>query len=132
MNNKIINRTIDIAMAMCPLKFEHRCSHIAFLIRKSKIKHIAFNSVKSHPFTEKYKYGRANHTGLHVGLHAELNVCIKSNKEDLSDFKMIVLRVDRNGKLNNSKPCLGCQRVIKQFNVGEVWYSSHDGNVLQF
>jgi len=40
MNSKILKRTIDIAKAMCPLNIEHRCSHIAFLIRCGKIVHI--------------------------------------------------------------------------------------------
>jgi cytidine deaminase len=66
-----------------------------------------------------------------VGLHAELNVCMKSGKEDLRDFKMVVLWVDRTGKLNNSKPCCGCQSVIKQFNVGEVWYSDAKGEIVK-
>ena len=55
MNRKIINRTVDIAMALCPLNLEHRCSHIAFLIRCGKIVHIGTNSCKSHPETLKSK-----------------------------------------------------------------------------
>ena len=127
MNVKIINRTVDIAKALCPLNLEHRCSHIAFLIKNSKIVHIGTNSCKSHPQTLKYAY--KNHQL--VGLHAELNVCMKSGKEDLRDYKMLVLRVDRTGKLNNSKPCCGCQSVIKQFNIQEVWHSDHKGEVVQ-
>jgi len=56
---------------------------------------------------------------------------MKSGKEDLSDFKMVVLRVDRKGNLANSKPCCGCQSVIKQFNIGEVWYSDSKGEVVK-
>jgi hypothetical protein len=127
MNRKIINRTVDIAMALCPLNLEHRCSHIAFLIRCGKIVHIGTNSCKSHPETLKYDY--KDHQK--VGIHAELSVCMKSGKEDLSDFKMVVLRVDRKGNLANSKPCCGCQSVIKQFNIGEVWYSDSKGEVVK-
>jgi hypothetical protein len=126
-NIKIINRTIDIAKALCPLNLEHRCSHIAFLIKSSKIVHIGTNSCKSHPKTLKYDY--ENHQL--VGIHAELSVCMKSGKENLNDYKMIVLRIDRTGKLNNSRPCCGCQSVIKQFNIGEVWYSDKHGNVVK-
>jgi cytidine deaminase len=100
---------------------------MAFLIKCGKIVHIGTNSCKSHPKTLEYDY--KNHQM--VGLHAELNVCMKSGKEDLRDFKMIVLRVDRTGKLNNSKPCCGCQSVIKQFNVGEVWYSDAKGEIVK-
>lgn len=127
MNNKIIKRTVDIAMALCPLNLEHRCSHIAFLIKSSKIVHIGTNSCRTHPETLKYDY--KNHQL--VGIHAELAVCMKSGKENLKDYKMVVLRVDRTGKLANSKPCCGCQSVIKQFNLEEVWYSNSDGVVVK-
>ena len=127
MNRKIISRTVDIAMALCPLNLEHRCSHIAFLIRCGKIIHIGTNSCKSHPETLKYAY--KDHQK--VGIHAELSVCMKSGKENLKDYSMVVLRVDRKGNLANSKPCCGCQSVIKQFNVGEVWYSDSKGEVVK-
>lgn len=127
MNRKIINRTVDIAMALCPLNLEHRCSHIAFLIRCGKIVHIGTNSCKSHPETLKYDY--KDHQK--VGIHAELSVCMKSGKENLKDYKMVVLRVDRKGNLANSKPCCGCQSVIRQFNIGEVWYSDTKGQVVK-
>ena len=127
MNSKILKRTVDIAKAMCPLNLEHRCSHIAFLIKSGKIVHIGTNSCKSHPETLKYDY--KNHQL--VGLHAELSVCMKSGKEDLRDFKMVVIRFNRNNKMANSKPCCGCQSVIKQFYVGEVWYSTDIGQVIK-
>ena len=127
MNRKIICRTVDIAMALCPLNLEHRCSHIAFLIRCGKIVHIGTNSCKSHPETLKYAY--KDHQK--VGIHAELSVCMKSGKENLKDYSMVVLRVDRKGNLANSKPCCGCQSVIKQFNIGEVWYSDSKGEVVK-
>ena len=127
MNRKIISRTVDIAMALCPLNLEHRCSHIAFLIRCGKIIHIGTNSCKSHPETLKYAY--KDHQK--VGIHAELSVCMKSGKENLKDYEMVVLRVDRKGNLANSKPCCGCQSVIKQFNIGEVWYSDSKGEVVK-
>ena len=127
MNSKILKRTVDIAKAMCPLNLEHRCSHMAFLIKCGKIVHIGTNSCKSHPKTLEYDY--KNHQL--VGLHAELNVCMKSGKENLKDYSMVVLRVDRRGNLANSKPCCGCQSVIKQFSIGDVWYSDSKGDVVK-
>ena len=127
MNRKIISRTVDIAMALCPLNLEHRCSHIAFLIRCGKIIHIGTNSCKSHPETLKYAY--KDHQK--VGIHAELSVCMKSGKENLKDYSMVVLRVDRKGNLANSRPCCRCQSVIKQFSIGDVWYSDSKGDVVK-
>jgi hypothetical protein len=125
MNAKLIKRTIEIAKAMCPLNVQHRCSHIAFLIKKGRIHHIGINVGKSHPNTLKYKYAG----GEKSNIHAELSVCMKSEHVDLKSYKMIVLRVDRHGNINNSKPCTGCSEVIKQFNVGEVCYSDKNGNI---
>ena len=127
MNRKIISRTVDIAMALCPLNLQHRCSHIAFLIRCGKIVHIGTNSCKSHPETLKYAY--KDHQK--VGIHAELSVCMKSGKENLKDYSMVVLRVDRKGNLANSRPCCGCQSVIKQFSIEDVWYSDSKGEVVK-
>lgn len=127
MKNKIIKRTIDIAKAICPLNLDHRCSHIAFLVKKNKIVHIGTNSCKSNPHTLKYEYEDHQRDGV----HAELSVCLKSGKQNLSNYKMIVLRVDRNGNLTNSKPCSGCQSVIKQFNINNVWHSDSEGKVVK-
>jgi deoxycytidylate deaminase len=127
MNKHLAKRTINLAKAMCPLNLERRTSHIAFLIKKSKIVHIGFNLAKSHPITKNYKYQEHQHTGV----HAELNACIKSGKENLNKYKLIVIRINRSNTITNSKPCIGCQGIIKQFNVGQVWYSTDKGNFEQ-
>jgi len=56
---------------------------------------------------------------------------LKSNKEDLSNYKMLVLRIDRKENLTVSKPCPGCQSLISQFNLKEVWYSDKNGNIIK-
>jgi Cytidine and deoxycytidylate deaminase zinc-binding region len=127
MNQKTINRTIEIAKALCPLNLQHRCSHIAFLVKCGKIVYIGTNSCKSHPKTLEFAY--RNHQM--VGLHAELAVCMKSGKEDLQNYELIVLRIDRRGNLNNSRPCCGCQSVIKQFNIHNVYYSNSHGLIVK-
>ena len=123
MNKHLAMRTLDLAKAMCPINFERRASHIAFLIKGRKIVHVGMNTAKSHPRTREHKYLEYQHTGV----HAELNVCIKSGKEDLSKYKLVIIRVNRNDEITNSKPCPGCQSVISQFAVGEVWYSTDKG-----
>jgi deoxycytidylate deaminase len=125
MNKHLERRTIDLAKAMCPLNIERRTSHVAFLVKKSKIVHIGVNLAKSHPITKGHKYKDYQHTGI----HAEVNVCIKSGKENLNKYKLIVVRIGRNNDIKNSKPCIGCQGVIHQFNICEVWYSTDAGNL---
>ena len=42
-----------------------------------------------------------------------------------------LLKEDNNGKLNMSKPCQGCQSLLEQFNIKEVWYSDFKGQIVK-
>jgi deoxycytidylate deaminase len=127
MKKKTIAKTIEIANALYPnnkQKSGMRTFHAAFLIKKNKIIQIGLNKRRTHPVIKKHPY----HDG-HVGIHAELDAILKSGKEDLSDCDLIVLRVDNNGKLNNSKPCVGCHSVIQQFGIENIYYSTSSGSI---
>jgi hypothetical protein len=102
MKPRILKRAVETAHALCPINWKNvNNSHIAFLVKKNKIVKIGWNRKRTHPEISKHPY----HDG-YVGTHAELDVILKSGLDDLEDYSMIVLRVDRKGKLANSKPCL--------------------------
>ena len=125
MNQRLIDRTLSIAKALCPLNMDARCSHIAFLIKDGVIQHIGLNNYnKTHPITLKFPY----HAGK-VGLHAETSAVLKSGKENLNGYIMAVYRIDRNGILNSSKPCMGCQSLIKKCGIKTVYYSDANSNI---
>lgn len=127
MNAKLSKRLISIAQTICPTNLEMRTSHVAFLLLKSKIVKIGWNKNKTSP----KNIGHPYHEGR-TGLHAEVDVMFKQMSEDLSKFKLVVIRIDRTGKICNSRPCSGCQSIIKnQFNVGEVWYSDQFGKIIR-
>jgi len=122
---RVIKKAIDIAHALCPTNWKNvNNSHVAFLVKKNKIVKIGWNRKRTHPEISKHPY----HDG-YVGTHAELDVILKSGLEDLNDHSMIVLRVDRKGRLANSKPCPGCLSLLKSYNVEEVFYSDTEGNI---
>ena len=125
MKTRVIKKAIDIAHALCPTNWKNvNNSHIAFLVKKNKIVKIGWNRKRTHPEISKHPY----HDG-YVGTHAELDVILKSGLEDLNDHSMIVLRVDRKGRLANSKPCPGCLSLLKSYNVEEVFYSDTEGKI---
>ena len=125
MKNRIINKAIDIAHALCPTNWQNvNNSHIAFLVKKNKITKIGWNRKRTHPEISKHPY----HEG-YVGTHAELDVILKSGEDDLYDHSMIVLRVDRKGRLANSKPCPGCLSLIKSYNLSDVYFSNLEGKI---
>lgn len=121
---KLVKRATQIALALSPQSRGLRRSHVAFLIKKGKIEKIGLNKAKTHPKIPEHPY----HEG-HVGIHAELDCILKVDKEDFSDYKMLVLRVGRDNKLMMSKPCSGCQSLLKQFSISDVWYSNSKGEI---
>lgn len=134
MNKRVFTRSVEIAHALCPLnrtKQNIRSSHIAFLVKKNKIIKIGLNKKRTHPKTQNFPYiDKENKPDKTIiGIHAELDVIIKSGKEDLSDHEIIVLRVDNEGKLNNSKPCVGCMSAINQFGLKNIYYSNSKGEI---
>lgn len=126
MKQGVLNKAKQIAHSLCPTNREIRTSHIAFLIKSNIIEKIGINKKRTHPETKNHPY----HEGV-VGIHAELDCLLKMDKEDLSDYNMLIIRVDNNGKLNMSKPCKGCQSLLEQFNIKEVWYSDFKGQIVK-
>lgn len=126
MKKKILAKTLKLAQAICPANNNNGLptSHVAFLIKRNKIIKIGWNKNRTHPVIKKHPY----HEGR-VGIHAELDCLLKYDKQDLSDYEMIVLRVDKKSKLNNSKPCSGCASLIRQFNLKNVYYSNSHGKI---
>ena len=123
-NKKLQNRLYDLAIALSPVYKCHRCSHIAFLLKHNKIIHIGFNKVKTHPMLKYYPY-------YATGIHAELDVVMKSNENDLSDYTLVVLRILKNKKLSMSKPCKSCQYIIKQYGINNCYYSDFSGKLIK-
>jgi tRNA(Arg) A34 adenosine deaminase TadA len=125
MKPRILKRAVETAHALCPTNWKNvNNSHVAFLVKKNKIVKIGWNRKRTHPEISKHPY----HDG-YVGTHAELDVILKSGLEDLNDHSMIVLRVNRKGRLANSKPCPGCLSLLKSYNVEEVFYSDTEGKI---
>jgi len=125
MKPRILKRAIETAHALCPVNWKDvNNSHIAFLVKKNKITKIGWNRKRTHPEIVKHPY----HDG-YVGTHAELDVILKSGKQDLHDHSMIVLRVDRKKQLANSKPCPGCLSLIKSYGLYDVYFSNTEGKI---
>ena len=102
-----------------------RCCHVAFILNKSRIVSVGVNNLtKTHTLNKKYSYPEHKNS-----ICAELSAVIRGHKEDYSGHRMIVLRVDRNDKLNYSKPCPGCQNVIRAMNFRETYYTNKEGKL---
>jgi hypothetical protein len=74
--------------------------------------------------------------GCTYGMHAEmealskLHPCPPNSKKKID---LIVIRVDLNGQLRNSKPCSKCIEHLcrlKKYKIQNVYYSDKDGNII--
>jgi deoxycytidylate deaminase len=99
-----------------------RCRHFAFILNKNKIISIGKNSKKSHPINQKYGYFDGS------GLHAEACAVIKSGKVDHTKNTLVTFRIDRNDNLAMGKPCKHCQKLLKDVDFKEIYYTNEQGN----
>jgi len=102
-----------------------RCCHVAFILNKSRIVSIGVNNLtKTHTLNRKYKYPERKSS-----ICAELSAVIRGRKEDYSGHRIVVIRVDRNDKLNYSHPCPGCQNLIRAMNFKETLFTNKEGEL---
>lgn len=126
----LLKRLEDIAIALQPEGRNGnqisaiRSFHVAFIIDKGKIISIGTNKVKSHSAVKLYDYEFTDK------IHAELQSVLKLGYREngYKKLTLAVLRVDRNGKINNSMPCPGCQSMIQQTGFKKVYYTDNNGN----
>lgn len=110
------------SLARQKLSKKFRCNHLAVIFKGNSILAIGENSHKTHPKTQIYGYPSF------CKIHAELSACIRFGKEDCSKYSIAVVRIDRNGKFNQSRPCPGCQNVLRQLNFRKIYFTNETGN----
>ena len=100
---------------------EHqRTYHHAFAYHKHTMLVSAINDFsKSTPRALRYHYDNDHK----VFLHAELAVVIKLGTADCSNYDFVITRVDRHGRLANSKPCPGCIHMFRQIGFRNLFWT---------
>lgn len=102
-----------------------RCRHFAFILDKKRIIAIGKNSKKSHPINHKYGYFDGS------GLHAEACAVIKSGNVDHSKHTLVTFRIDRNDKVAMGKPCSHCEKLLKDVEFKNIFYSNEEGEFVR-
>lgn len=113
-------RLLEIAKALQPSYKDQRHFHVTFILKNNKIMSIGVNNErKTHTRNLYYKYANA----ALKGTHAELSAIIKLGEENCSGYTFLNIRIDKNGLVKNSKPCSGCQNLLRQVGYKTVYYS---------
>ena len=66
-------------------------------------------------------------------LHAEVDMLSKLWGRYYIDSKMkvVVLRINSKGELQNSKPCPSCSNIFSALGVGKIWFSTKNGSIVK-
>lgn len=97
---------------------KHNHCAIAF-DEKDNILAICYNSyLKSHPLQA--KYAKKVNMPCKIYLHAELAALIKAKAQV---YRLVVVRVNRDGDLRPSKPCPVCKLAIETAGVAKLEHS---------
>lgn len=121
---------IELAMAMKPAKQTGRFYHVTFICKKRKVIAVGFNNLQKLLNTNKWgEYLPTKSkaiTRYEPGIHSELAAIIKGGFEDYSDYDFFNIRINNLGQIASSKPCVNCQRILKQVGFNHVYYFDED------
>lgn len=126
--NKIIEISFAIAGKHNGIQ---RCKHFTFIYEKNKLLSIGINNPKTHPSNLRYNYlnKQKNKISEIVGTHSEMNAVRKlGNFYNYSDLIMVNTRINRNKKIDYSKPCNGCLEMICELGFSKIYYTDKNGN----
>jgi hypothetical protein len=130
----IINQSVDIALTLLPNAKNQRNTknkffHFAFGFKKNKLLAIGQNNPeKTHP--QALILAKRFNTNLeHPYLHAETDLISRLWGKYYIDnsLKIVVVRLNKHGKLRCSKPCEKCEQILKALDITKVWWSEDYG-----
>ncbi len=126
-------RSVEIAGAMKSSALTGRCFHITVVFDKNKIISIGANSYcKTHPKAAIFQKEEIVDRNRYVpGIHSELSAILKLG-EDCSKFTFFNVRIDNNNQINNSRPCSGCTKLLKQVGFKRFYYSISGNSIREF
>lgn len=130
----IINQSMEIALTLLPKtkkgrQTKNKFFHFAFGYRKNKLLAIGQNNPeKTHP--QAFVLSKRFNTELeHPYLHAETDLISRLWGKYYIDnsLKMVIIRLNKHGKLRCSKPCEKCEQILKSLGINKLWWSIDDG-----
>jgi len=63
-------------------------------------------------------------------IHAEISVFSRIPKKTAKGLDILVIRINKNFALKNSRPCNHCIDKLKKIGIRKVFYSNQDGNIV--
>ena len=126
-----INHYLNLANNACFYSDFMKARLGAVLIYKGKVMSVGWNSTKTSPLQKdlnrlrhfEVDCGEAHHT-----LHAEV-ACLTKTKDldiDWGRASLFICRIKKDGSRGLSRPCPGCQALIKSMGIKNIYYTTND------
>jgi len=132
---KIIAKTIKKAYTSWKPSPLIRCYHYAAAFDGNKM--IAFAKNNPIKFNAKaFRMGEMFNIDAykeypypHAESHLVSKLLAKYNRID-TNWKIVVLRINREGRILLSKPCKNCQKILDAVALNHIYYSNDDGSFV--
>lgn len=130
MRHKFLDRCAGLSLILSErMGVWARCRHFTFIVDGSRIVCTGTNTRKTHPANLLYGYVNRDMESISdlVGTHSEMRAARAFGMEKCKGLTLVNVRVDRMGKLAQSRPCKGCMDMIEKAGFHEVFYTDHSG-----
>lgn len=106
-----------------------RCRHFSFVFDGTHIVSVGTNSRKTHPANLDFPYvsRKSKKISEVVGTHSELKAALRAGMRNCRGLTLVNTRVNRNGRLDYSRPCGGCMELIEKLGFLKVYYTDRKG-----
>lgn len=78
----------------------------------------------------KYYKVKMNNDTVNLAIHAEVDAISSISSKYLKGLDIIVIRVNKNNGMKNSRPCNSCIDKMKQKGLRKVYYSNSQGDIV--
>ena len=127
-----INHYLNLARNACYYSDFMKARLGAVLIYKGKVMSVGWNSTKTSPLQRqlnRYRGYDVDAPESHNTLHAEVACLTKARDLDIDwgRASLFVYRIKYYGSRGLSRPCCGCQELIKSMGIKNIYYSTNNG-----
>lgn len=126
-----INHYLNLAYNACYYSDFAKARLGAVLIYKGKVMSVGWNSNKTSPLQKslnKFRHYELDCGEAHHTLHAEV-ACLTKAKDldiDWSRASLFICRIKKDGSRGLSRPCQGCQALIRSLGIKNIYYTTND------
>lgn len=136
MNNRLLEKCVEIARTLKPRHNSGKAFHISAACVRNRIVCVGWNDYRV--ILNQKKWGVYENTkslpGKYIpSRHSEVHLCQRLGEDYSDKLEVVNVRIGASGNVLMSKPCANCERVIlPTLNYRRFFYSNDQGEFEEF